>query len=225
MSSAAQAVAIPDRTFGAFLFDMDGTILTSIAAVERAWTAWGQRHGIDMRTHLPEIHGMRAIDAMRSFGIPGLDLDREAADFLAEELADMDGVAPIDGAEAFLASLPSDRWAIVTSAPRELAMRRLRAAGLPVPTVLVTNEEVSRGKPSPDCFLLAAERLGLPGADCLVFEDAPAGVEAAEAAGSAVVVITAVHSHGHLPHLASLASYERLRCAPAPDGSLSISLV
>jgi sugar-phosphatase len=101
----------------------------------------------------------------------------------------------IDGAAAFLAALPADRWAIVTSAPRPLALRRLAAAGLPTPPVLVTAEDVARGKPAPDCFLLAAERLGQRIEDCLVFEDAPAGIQAAEAAGAAVAVVTATHRH------------------------------
>ena len=107
----------------------------------------------------------------------------------------MDGVEAIEGAAAFLASLPADRWAIVTSSPRRLALRRLAAAGLPTPAVLVTAEDVERGKPAPDCFLLAAERLGQRIEDCLVFEDAPAGIQAAEAAGAAVAVVTVTHRH------------------------------
>ena len=80
--------------------------------------------------------------------------------------------------------LPPDRWAIVTSSPRRLALRRLEAAGLSPPAVLVTGEEIEHGKPAPDCFLLGAEHLGQKIEDCLVFEDAPAGIQAGEGAGS-----------------------------------------
>ena len=111
------------------------------------------------------------------------------------EIEDVEGIEPIEGAAAFLASLPPDRWAIVTSSPRKLALRRLEAAGLPPPALLVTSEDVEHGKPAPDCFLLAAKRLGQKIEDCLVFEDAPAGIQAAEAAGAALVVVTTTHNH------------------------------
>jgi sugar-phosphatase len=91
--------------------------------------------------------------------------------------------------------LPAERWAVVTSAPRLLAERRILAAGLPLPQIMVSAEDVERGKPAPDCFLLAAKKLGVKPAECLVFEDAPAGIAAAEAAGAKVMVITAAHQH------------------------------
>jgi sugar-phosphatase len=135
---------------------------------------------------------------------------------------DVDGVHAIAGAAGFLASLPTDRWAIVTSAPRLLAERRLGAAGLPLPAIMVTAEDVDRGKPAPDCFLLAAERLGYPARECLVFEDAAAGIAAAEAAGTAVVVITATHKHSlEAPH-PSIASFDGLTGRPGPAGSLKL---
>ena len=183
------------HSFAALLFDLDGTIVNSIAAAERAWAAWAERHGLDVAAFLPTIHGVRGIDTITRLALPGLDPAVEAEAILQAEIEDVEGVEPIEGAAAFLASLPADRWAIVTSSPRRLALRRLAAAGLPVPAVLVTAEDVARGKPAPDCFRLAAERLGADPADCLVFEDAPAGIAAAEAAGSAVVVIGATHAH------------------------------
>src|SRR5699024_1964809 len=106
---------------------------------------------------------------------------------------DLDGIEPVPGAPQFLASLPAQRWAIVTSAPRRLAERRIAAAGLPMPRVLVTGDDVEHGKPAPDPFLLGARRLGLDASRCLVFEDAPAGVAAAEAAAAQVVVVTTTH--------------------------------
>ena len=119
----------------------------------------------------------------------------------AEEMDDVEGIEQIAGVAAFLAALPPHRWAVVTSAPRALALRRIAAAGLPTPPLLVAAEDVTQGKPAPDCFVLAATRLGVDARDCLVFEDAPAGIAAAEAAGAGVVVITATHArtHAHVP--------------------------
>ena len=191
----AESLLFPDRQFAAFLFDMDGTVLTSIVASERVWGTWARRHGLDVEAVLKCIHGRRAIETVRSFNIPGVDEAAEVQWLMEGEIADTGGIEAIEGAAAFLTALPADRWAVVTSAPRELAKVRLAAAGLPVPAVLVTAEDVERGKPAPDCFLLAAKRLGHAIEDCLVFEDAPAGIAAGEAAGARVVVITATHSH------------------------------
>lgn len=191
----------PDRAFGAFMFDMDGTILSSIAATERVWTAWAIRHGLDVETFLPTIHGVRAIETLRRLNLPGVDVMAEVEFLTQAELDDVEGIVPIDGAAAFLDALPPERWAIVTSAPRQLALRRIEAAGLPVPKLMISGEDVASGKPAPDCFLLGAERLGHKPQDCLVFEDAPAGIQAAEAAGTKVLVITATHNHaGETPH-------------------------
>lgn len=191
----SEALLFPDRQFAAFLFDMDGTVLTSIVASERVWGAWARKHGLDVETVCKCIHGRRAVETVRSFNIPDVDEDAEVQWLKQAEIADTDGIDAIEGAAAFLSALPADRWAVVTSAPRELAKVRLAAAGLPIPAVLVTAEDVERGKPAPDCFLLAAQRLGHPIENCLVFEDAPAGIAAGEAAGAKVVVITATHSH------------------------------
>ena len=187
-----------DRAFAGFLFDMDGTLLTSIAAAERVWTAWGQRHGVDTAALLATMHGKRAEDTVRSLQLPCVDPVAEAAAITLAEIDDVGGIEAIGGAAAFLAALPRERWAIVTSAPRALALRRIAAAGLPTPNVLVTADDVSRGKPAPDCFLLGAQRLGLKAGECLVFEDTLAGIQAAEAAGAAVMVISATH-HQPLP--------------------------
>ena len=193
----------PDREFAAFLFDMDGTLLSSIAAAERVWARWAARHGLDVRAFLPTIHGMRSVETVRRLGLPGVDPETEAAAITAEEMVDVAGIAAIAGAGAFLAGLPSSAWAVVTSAPRALALRRIAAAGLPVPGLMIAAEDVARGKPAPDCFELAAARLGVSARDCLVFEDAPAGIAAGESAGAAVVVITATHAHPlHTAHLA-----------------------
>ena len=186
---------LPDRAYAAFLFDMDGTILSSIAAAERVWARWAERHGLDVAAFLPTIHGMRSVETVRRLNLPGVDPDVESAAITAEEMVDVDGISAIAGVAAFIAALPAGRWAVVTSAPRELARRRIAAAGLPVPPLMIAAEDVTHGKPAPDCFLLAASRLGVRVSDCLVFEDAPAGIAAAEAAGASVLVITATHAH------------------------------
>ncbi|CAN7282103.1 HAD-IA family hydrolase [Mesorhizobium amorphae] len=213
------------RKFAAFLFDMDGTVINSIAAAERVWTQWAQRQGLDVAAFLPTIHGVRAIETIGRLNLPGVDPVSEADALLQAEAADLEGILPIAGAGAFLKSLPPERWAIATSAPRELALLRMKAAGIPIPAVIVAAEDVTRGKPAPDCFRLAAERLGVDARDCLVFEDAPAGIAAAEAAEATVMVISATHGHPlQTPHM-SISSYDGLGIAiddrgwiaPAPE--------
>ena len=209
---------IPSKTYAAFLFDMDGTVLDSIAVAERVWGAWALRHGLDVETFLPTIHGVRAEETIRRQNLANLDVALETAAILRAEVADIEGVIPIPGAEAFLRALPVDRWAVVTSAQRELALRRMAAAGLPTPAVLVTAEDVSRGKPAPDGYVLAAERLGVASDACLVFEDAPAGLLAGEAAGADVVVITATHRHPLETSHATLAGYEDVGVVAGDQG-------
>jgi len=212
----------PDRRFSAFLFDMDGTILSSIASAERVWAIWARAHGLDVAKFLPTIHGVQSVETIRRLGLPGVDPVAEAAAITRAEMDDVDDIDTIAGAADFLRSLPADRWAIVTSAPRRLAERRLAAAGLPLPPLFVTAEDVERGKPAPDCFLLAAERLGFAPEDCLVFEDAAAGIAAAEAAGAEVVVITATHAHPIATAHVMVRDYEGLRVEIDAAGKLAI---
>ena len=201
---------------------MDGTLLNSIAVAERIWSRWAQGHHLDVTALLQALHGVQTVDTIRRLGLPGVDPEVEAAAITRAELDDVDGIEAIAGAAAFLRSLPDDRWCIVTSATRALALRRLAAVGLPLPAVIVTAEDVAHGKPAPDCFLLAAERLGFPAADCLVFEDAPAGIAAAEAAGASVVVITGAHTRPiPTPHF-SMPGYATARAEPTATGSLQV---
>jgi sugar-phosphatase len=215
-----QSPLFPEREFAAFLFDMDGTILTSIVASERVWGNWARSHGLDVEAFLPTIHGRRSVETVRGLALPGVDPEVEALAITQAELEDVEGVAAITGAREFLAALPTDRWAVVTSAPRVLAERRIAAAGLPLPAVMVTAEDVEHGKPAPDCFLLAARRLGHAIADCLVFEDAPAGIAAAEAAGATVVVITTTHTHALETAHPGIDGYGRPATRAAASGGL-----
>ena len=216
--------ALPQRAYDAFLFDMDGTLITSIAAAERVWSAWARRHGLDLETFMPTIHGVRAIDTIRNQNLPGIDLQAEVDWVTRGEIEDTEGVTEIPGAIAFVATLPSDRWAVVTSASPDLAETRLRAAGLTPPELVVTAHDIERGKPDPEGFRLAAERLGFAVENCLVFEDAPAGIAAAEAAPADVVIITAAHSHPIQTSHPTLNGYGRVRCVVGADGRLSLAI-
>lgn len=213
---------LPQRDYAAFLFDMDGTILTSIAAAERVWGNWAQGQGLDVAAFLPTIHGMRSVETIRRLALPGIDPVAEAHRITQAEIDDTTGIEAIAGAAAFIASLPPERWAIVTSAPRALAERRVAAAGLPLPAILVAAEDVQRGKPAPDCFLLGARKLGVAPQDCLVFEDTLAGLQAAEEAGMDRVVVTVTHRHTLETAAAGIYDYSELRAVSAADGRLRL---
>jgi len=210
-----------ERSFDAFLFDMDGTLIDSIASANRIWRGWAIRHGLDPAPVMAAMHGVRAEETVRRY-LPHGDIAAEVAAIEQAEIEDVDGIVCIAGARDLLAALPAGRWAIVTSASRALARARLAAAGLTPPPVMVTADDVARGKPEPDCFQLAARRLGFAPADCLVWEDTRAGITAAEAAGCAVMVITATHSHRlDVPH-PSVRSYVGLRVVVEGDGRLRV---
>jgi mannitol-1-/sugar-/sorbitol-6-phosphatase len=206
------------RRFAALLFDMDGTLISSLASAERTWSRWARAHGLDVATFLPTIHGVRSVETIRRLALPGVDPEAEAAAITRAEMEDVGDITEIPGARTFLETLPAERWAIVTSAPRALAERRLAAAGMPLPGLMIAAEDVTRGKPAPDCVLLAAERLGVAASDCLMFEDAPAGIQAAEAAGAAVLVVTATHHEPVRTAHAQISDYRRLRADVRPDG-------
>jgi len=214
--------AVFNRAFGAFLFDMDGTVLNSIAAAERIWSAWAVRHGVNVETFLPTIHGVRAIDTITRLNLPGVDAEAQAAFITEAEIEDVEGIVEIPGAVAFLKSLPADRWAMVTSAPRDLALRRMAAAGIPEPAVMITAEDVTAGKPDPAGYRLAAKRLGLEPADCLIFEDATVGIQAAEAAGAPLMIITTTHQHPLETAHATIASYRDIALSIDSDGQLRL---
>ena len=210
------------QAYDGLLFDMDGTVLTSIAAAERAWRRWATKHGLDVASFLPTIHGVRTIDTVRNSGVPDLDYEAEAQAIIESEIDDVADIKPIDGAVAFLQSLPRDRWAIVTSAPRRLAESRIAAAGLPHPGILVSGDDVEHGKPAPDPFVLGAQRLALPIAGCLVFEDAPAGIVAGESAGADVLVVAATHSAPQHSGHWTIRSYREIHAQPLESGRVRV---
>jgi sugar-phosphatase len=219
-SSTTAPAAIPHdgRHFAAFLFDMDGTLITSIDSANRAWTSWSLMRGFDPAHVISIMHGVRTVETMKALGVA--DPVAEAAWITRREIEDTDGVEAIPGVFAFLASVPKERWAIITSASRALAEARLRRAGIAIPPVLVTSEDVERGKPDPACFLLGAEKLGFGASDCLVFEDTLAGLGAADAAGAASLAITFTHHDPIGTAHPAIHDYKGLAVAAKAEGLL-----
>lgn len=202
----------------AALLDMDGTLVDSTAVVERLWLAWAEPHGLDPATVLSVVHGRQGHQSMAIL-LPERDHEinlRENEVMLATESADVDGVIGIAGAEALLAALESHPHAIVTSANVALMTARMGQAGLTLPALTVTAESVSASKPDPEGFLLAARTLGVDPADCVVFEDSGAGIQAAHAAGMRVIGI-GPHAAAHAP-TAHVDDLTQVRVLPDDDG-------
>ncbi|MGY1602266.1 HAD-IA family hydrolase [Geodermatophilus sp. SYSU D00815] len=177
-------IEIPCR---GLLFDADGVLVDSDASVEVSWSRWAHRWDLDPAAVLPVVHGRRSADTVALL-VDHADRPRALADIDRFELEDASSVTACPGAAELLAELGEDEpWAVVTSGSRELLTARLAAAGLPLPPVLVTAEDVRRGKPDPAGYLIAASALGLPPEDCAVLEDSGAGIAAGRAAGAAVV--------------------------------------
>lgn len=181
----------------AILFDMDGTLVDSTRCVEAIWTRWAQRHDMDLEHILTVSHGRRTLDTLRELA-PHLDVEAEAMRLDQEELQSKDGIEEVRGSAALLRALPSDRWAVVTSAGRALATLRLGFAGLPVPPVLVSADDVTEGKPNPAGYLSAARRLNVAAEQCLVIEDTPAGILAGRAAGMQVLAVSTTYPASRL---------------------------
>ncbi|WKK72156.1 HAD-IA family hydrolase [Rathayibacter oskolensis] len=193
----------------AALFDMDGTLVDSTAVVETIWRDFADRFGLDRARILGAVHGVRAEDSVRRFAPEGTDVAAIVDELNAYELEHTEGTLEIPGAVAFLAALPRARVALVTSASPALAAGRLAAAGV-LPDTVVTAADVTRGKPAPDGYLLAAERLGAAPADAIVFEDAEAGIRAGLDAGMRVVVV-GLHESATTEGLPRIAHYSDAR--------------
>jgi sugar-phosphatase len=177
---------MPTFSCSAILFDLDGVLCDSTKAVDREWREWAARKGIDGDAVMAIAHGVRTIEVIRRVA-PHLEAEAEAAAIENHEAQDQRGVVVMPGAADLLKAIPAERWGVVTSGSRLLAQNRLRYCGLPVPKVLVTSDDVTNGKPHPEPYLKGAEGLGFHPADCLVIEDAPAGIHAARAAGMKVI--------------------------------------
>lgn len=208
-----------------FLFDLDGTLVDSLPVVERAWCGWADRFGISHDDVLDFIHGKQAITSLRHF-MPGRSEDDIQAEFRRLEhieATDTDGVTALPGAVALLEHLNAldIPWAIVTSGSMPVAAARRETAGLPEPKVFVTAERVARGKPEPDAYLLGAQLLGLAPEECVVVEDAPAGILSGLAAGSDVIAMNAPSSTPRLDEVdLQLATLTELTVEKQPDGAI-----
>lgn len=176
------------------LFDIDGTLVDSTATVERSWGTWADEYDVDYEQVLKVCHGRRTEDTVAQFVAPRQRVAATARLLALQESADLEGVLALPGARRLLDALPRTHWAAVTSGPRSLMAARLAAARLPAPELLIGAEDVSTGKPDPESYLKAAAALGIEAQDCLVVEDAPAGVGAGRAAGAQVLAVTTTHS-------------------------------
>jgi len=179
------------------LFDLDGVLVDSTAAIARVWADWALAHGFNPEEVTRKAHGRPSIATIREL-LPDADHAAEDREVERREIADVDGVVALPGAMELLRSLPQDRWAIVTSCTRPLAAVRISAAGLPQPKHLVTSSDVEHGKPHPEPYLKGARCLSIAPADCVVLEDAPAGIRAGKSAGARVVALRTTESEAEL---------------------------
>ncbi len=179
------------------LFDLDGVLIDSVPAVIRVWSRWALAHGFDVDEVLRYTHGRPSIATLRAL-LPDGDHEAENKALERAEMDDLDGVVPLPGVVSLLASLPPSRWAIVTSCTRRLAEVRIRAASLPTPGALITATDIAHGKPDPEPYQKGAAALGIAAAECLVVEDALAGIAAGRSAGARVLAFTTTTS---LPEL------------------------
>jgi sugar-phosphatase len=206
----------------AVLFDLDGVLVDSAEVVERTWRRWAARHGFDPVDVIRAAHGRRTIETVRLLA-PHLAAVEEVAALAASESTETEGVYQVPGARELLESLPPRSWAVVTSGIRPVAELRIRHTGLPMPTVLVTADQVRHGKPHPEGFLTAAARLGTDPARCVVIEDTPPGIDAARAGGMRVVAIASTYAPEALVDAdAVVPALASLRVATSSSGGLVI---
>jgi mannitol-1-/sugar-/sorbitol-6-phosphatase len=173
----------------ALLFDLDGVLINSTPAVARVWHRWAVVHGFNPQEVIARAHGRPSIATLRDY-LPNVDHEAENRKIERAEIEDLEGVVALPGTFDLLASLPEDRWTIVTSGTRPLAEVRIRHAGLPLPKKMITANEIAHGKPDPEPYLKAAAMLGFAASDCVVCEDVPAGIRSGKSAGAKIVAFT-----------------------------------
>ncbi|QIS11519.1 HAD-IA family hydrolase [Nocardia arthritidis] len=205
-------------SYAAILFDVDGTLVDSRAATERTWRTWAQSYGLDPAHVLRICHGRRTEDTVAAL-LPPPERTRAMERLDAQEIRDLTDIVPMPGAQRLLGRLRDFPWALVTSCTAPLLRARMSAAHIPLPDVVVTADDVRDGKPDPTGYLLAADALGVRAADCLVIEDAPAGIEAGLRAGATVLAITTTHDASDLRAAHVIApSLDWVTVAHGPDG-------
>jgi mannitol-1-/sugar-/sorbitol-6-phosphatase len=188
---------MPTFVCSAILFDLDGVLVDSTGSVDRHWRIWARQRGINEEKVVAIAHGVRAIEVIRAVA-PGLDAEAELRKLEREETDDHNKLKAMPGAIDLVRSLPQNRWGVVTSGSRSIAPDRLRMVGVPVPKVLITADDVVNGKPHPEPYLKGAEALGVEPRECLVIEDAPAGIRAAHAAGMKVIGFASTYKSDQL---------------------------
>lgn len=209
----------------AILFDLDGVLVDSTKAVAHEWRRWAEENGVEPEKVEAIMHGRRTVEIVRTVA-PHLDAEAEAGKIERRGADDdgKDGVAAMPGVAELLKLLPADRWGVVTSGTRMIATSRLRLAGLPTPRVLVPADEVQHGKPHPEPYLKGARLLGVNPAECLVIEDAPAGIESAHAGGMKAIGITSTYPSSELCEAdAVIEAMTQIRVSPQ-DGKLKVEV-
>jgi sugar-phosphatase len=174
------------------LFDLDGVLVDSTQSVERQWRIWAHEQGIGGDKVMTVAHGVRAVEVIRAVA-PHLDAEEEVRKLEGREADDHEGVTTMPGALELVSAIPEGYWGVVTSGTRLLATERLHLFGIPIPKVMVTADDVVNGKPHPEPYLKGAELLGAKPAECLVIEDAPAGIQSAHASGMKVIALSSTY--------------------------------
>jgi sugar-phosphatase len=208
----------------AILFDLDGVLIDSTRSVDRQWRVWAREQGIDEEKVIAIAHGVRAIEVIRAVA-PHLDAEAEVRRLEAREANDKIDVAVMTGAAELVRAIPDGRWGVVTSGTRHLASARLRLGGLPVPKILVTAEDVANGKPHPEPYLRAAKLLGVKAEECLVIEDAPAGIRSARAGGMKVIALASTYPASKLGEADAVAlKLNRIQISPNGKNTLMVNI-
>ena len=217
------------KTFNcaAILFDLDGVLVDSTGSVTRQWKRWAEEHSINPQKVVEIAHGVRSIEIVRQLA-PHLDAEAEVARLEKREADDQDGVAVMPGAAGLIQAIPDGRWCVVTSGTRYLATARLKLANLPTPRVLVSADDVSKGKPDPEPYVMGAKLLGMNPSECLVIEDAPAGIRAAHAGEMRAIAITSTYPASALQEadvvVEKLAQIKIRVARPDGPGSLTVEV-
>jgi sugar-phosphatase len=207
----------------AILFDLDGVLVDSTGSVSRQWKRWAQEQKIDPQKVVEIAHGVRTIEIVRLLA-PHLDAEAEVRRIEKREADDHEGVAVMPGAAEVVKAIPDGRWCVVTSGTCYLATSRLKLANLPTPKVLVSADDVSKGKPDPEPYLMGARLLGMNPTECLVIEDAPAGIRAAHAGGMKAIAITSTYPASALQEADAVVEKLMQIKVKCPDGAGSITV-
>jgi sugar-phosphatase len=208
----------------AILFDLDGVLVDSTPCVTRVWAKWAREHALDPDYVVRVAHGQRTIDTVRQVD-PLLDAQRETDQIEQREIHDTEGLRVLPGAKELLTALPPDRYTVVTSGTRRLATKRLQVAGLPVPSQMITADDVTRGKPDPEPYLAGAKILLRQPKNCLVFEDAPSGIRAAKSAGMIAIAVTTTYPREQLAQAdAIVPSLSAVTVTTEPSGQLMVTI-